>query len=421
MKADKILINLNEIFSPKDIGRPLRGEEMNEATVLKNGYIAIADGKILEVGEGDAWENLKDENTEIVDLTGKVAAPGLIDAHTHLVYGGSRENEFAMKLNGMSYLEILEAGGGILSTLKATDSASFDELYDKTKDLLEHMLVHGVTSVEAKSGYGITLETELKELEVLKKLNEDFPTELITTFMAAHVIHDKYKDNPDEYVDVVIDMMPEVAKRNLAEFCDVFCEKNVFTAEQSERILEAAKKHGLKPRIHSDEIENIGGVNVAAKVGAVSAEHLMVVDDEEIETLAKNNVIGNLLPGTTFSLMVDTYAPARKMLDKGMAITLCTDSNPGSCPTANLQFIMQLGCLEMKLTPVEVYNAVTINAAYSVDRAKTIGSFDKGKRANIAIFDAKTLDYTLYFFATNLIHQVYIDGDLVVEDRQLVK
>lgn len=421
MKADKILINLNEIFSPKDIGRPLRGEEMNEATVLKNGYIAIADGKILEVGEGDAWENLKDENTEIVDLTGKVAAPGLIDAHTHLVYGGSRENEFAMKLNGMSYLEILEAGGGILSTLKATDSASFDELYDKTKDLLEHMLVHGVTSVEAKSGYGITLETELKELEVLKKLNEDFPTELITTFMAAHVIHDKYKDNPDEYVDVVIDMMPEVAKRNLAEFCDVFCEKNVFTAEQSKRILEAAKKNGLKPRIHSDEIENIGGVNVAAEVGAVSAEHLMVVDDEEIKTLAENNVIGNLLPGTTFSLMVDTYAPARKMLDEGMAITLCTDSNPGSCPTANLQFIMQLGCLEMKLTPIEVYNAVTINAAYSVDRAKTIGSFDKGKRANIAVFDAKTLDYTLYFFATNLIHQVYIDGEVVVEDRQLVK
>lgn len=421
MKADKILINLNEIFSPKDIGRPLRGEEMNEATVLKNGYIAILDGKILEVGEGDAWESLKDDNTELVDLTGKVATPGLIDAHTHLVYGGSRENEFAMKLNGMSYLEILEAGGGILSTLKATDSASFDELYDKTKDLLEHMLVHGVTSVEAKSGYGITLETELKELEVLKKLNEDFPTELITTFMAAHVIHDKYKDNPDEYVDVVIDMMPEVAKRNLAEFCDVFCEKNVFTAEQSKRILEAAKENGLKPRIHSDEIENVGGVNVAAEVGAVSAEHLMVVDDEEIKTLAENNVIGNLLPGTTFSLMVDTYAPARKMLDKGMAITLCTDSNPGSCPTANLQFIMQLGCLEMKLTPIEVYNAVTINAAYSVDRAETVGSFDKGKRANIAIFDSKTLDYTLYFFATNLIHQVYIDGEVVVEDRQLVK
>lgn len=421
MKADKILINLNEIFSPKDIGRPLRGDEMNEATVLKNGYIAIADGKILEVGEGDAWENLKDDNTEIVDLTGKVASPGLIDAHTHLVYGGSRENEFAMKLNGMSYLEILEAGGGILSTLKATESASFDELYDKTEKLLEHMLVHGVTAVEAKSGYGITLETELKELEVLKKLNEEFPSDLIITFMAAHVIADKYKDNPDEYVDIVIDMMPEVAKRNLAEFCDVFCEKGVFTAEQSKRILEAAKEHGFKTRIHSDEIENVGGVKVAADVGAVSAEHLMVVDDEEIEMLAENNIIGNLLPGTTFSLMLDTYAPARKMLEKGMAITLCTDSNPGSCPTANLQFIMQLGCLEMKLTPIEVYNAVTINAAYSVDRAKTMGSFDKGKRANITVFDAGTLDYTLYFFGTNLTHQVYIDGNLVVEDRQLVK
>lgn len=421
MKVDKILINLKQIFSPNDLGRPLRGEEMNEANIIENGYIAIADGKILEVGEGNNWESLKDNNTEIVDLTGKVATPGLIDAHTHLVYGGSRENEFAMKLNGMEYLEILEAGGGILSTLKATDEATFDELYDKTEKLLEHMLVHGVTAVEAKSGYGITLETELKELEVLKKLNEEFPSELITTFMAAHVIADKYKDNPDEYVDIVIDMMPEVAKRNLAEFCDVFCEKGVFTAEQSKKILEAAKKHGFKTRIHSDEIENIGGVKVAADVNAVSAEHLMVVDDEEIEMMAEANVIGNLLPGTTFSLMKDTYAPARRMLEKGMAITLCTDSNPGSCPTANLQFIMQLGCLQMKLTPIEVYNAVTINAAYSVDRAKTIGSFDKGKRANIAIFDAENIDYTLYFFATNLIKQVYIDGKLVVEDRQLVK
>lgn len=421
MKADKILINLKQIFSPKDLGRPLRGEEMNEANIIENGYIAIADGKILEVGEGNNWENLKDNNTEIVDLTGKVATPGLIDAHTHLVYGGSRENEFAMKLNGMEYLEILEAGGGILSTLKATDEATFEELYYKTEKLLEHMLVHGVTAVEAKSGYGITLETELKELEVLKKLNEEFPSELITTFMAAHVIADKYKDNPDEYVDIVIDMMPEVAKRNLAEFCDVFCEKGVFTAEQSKEILEAAKEHGFKTRIHSDEIENIGGVKVAADVNAVSAEHLMVVDDEEIEMMAEANVIGNLLPGTTFSLMKDTYAPARRMLEKGMAITLCTDSNPGSCPTANLQFIMQLGCLQMKLTPIEVYNAVTINAAYSVDRADTIGSFDKGKRANIAIFDAQNIDYTLYFFATNLIKQVYIDGKLVVEDRQLVK
>ncbi|WP_071027809.1 imidazolonepropionase [Peptoniphilus raoultii] len=420
MKADKILYNLEEVFSPNDLGRPLKGKEMNEATILKNAYIAIADGKILKVEEGEGYKDFKDNNTEMIDLKGCVATPGLIDAHTHLVYGGSRENEFAMKLNGMEYLEILAAGGGILSTLKATKELPFDELYEKTRKLVEQFMVHGVTCVEAKSGYGIDLETEVKELEVIKKLNENLPIDLVPTFMAAHVIAEKYKKNPDEYVDIVINMMPTIKEKDLAEFCDVFCEKDVFTAEQTERILTAARENGFKLRVHSDEIENIGGVNVAADLKTTSAEHLMVVDDKEIKLLAENNVIGNLLPGTTFSLMKDTYAPARKMLDAGMAITLCTDSNPGSCPTANLQFIMQLGCLAMKLTPIEVFNAVTINAAYSVDRAKTMGSFDEGKDANITIFDGKNLDYLLYFFATNLTKEVYHKGKLVVKDRQLV-
>ncbi|CEM63171.1 imidazolonepropionase [Treponema phagedenis] len=420
MTADKILAHLEEVFCPEDLGRALRGAEMSKAKILKNAYIAIKDGKILEVGEGDAYKRLTNAATELVDLKGFVATPGLIDAHTHLVYGGSRENEFSMKLNGMEYLEILAAGGGILSTLKATKKASFDELYAKTRGLLEHMVVHGVTAVEAKSGYGTDLETEVKELEVLDKLGKDMPVELIKTFMAAHVIPKGYENNPDTYVDEVIEMMPTIAQKKLAEFCDVFCESGVFTAEQSFRILTEAKKHGFKLRIHSDEIKNIGGVQVAHDLQAVSAEHLMVVDDEEIRLLAEANVIGNLLPGTTFSLMKDTYAPARKMLDAGMAITLCTDSNPGSCPTANLQFIMQLGCLMMRLTPIEVFNAVTINAAYSVDRAKTMGSFHTGKDANITVFDAKTLDYVLYFFATNLAKEVYIKGSLAVKDRQLV-
>lgn len=420
MVADKILIHLEEIFCPKDLGHPLYGSEMKEATIIKDGFIAIKDGKILAVGAGEDYQELCSATTELIDCKGKVATPGLIDAHTHLVYGGSRENEFSMKLNGMEYLDILAAGGGILSTLKATKSASFEELYEKTKNLLTHMMVHGVTAVEAKSGYGVELETELKELEVLKKLNEDLPVELIPTFMAAHVIPQEYKDRSDEYVQKVIDMMPAVEEQQLAEFCDVFCEKGVFTAEQSRRVLEAGRKHGMKLRIHSDEIENIGGVAVAHDLKVTSAEHLMVVDEEEIRQLSEAKVIGNLLPGTTFSLMKDTYAPARKMLDAGMAITLCTDSNPGSCPMANLQFIMQLACLQMKLTPVEVYNAVTINAAYSVDRAKTMGSFDVGKEANITVFDAKNLDYALYFFATNLVQEVYIKGNLVVKNRQLV-
>lgn len=421
MKADKILYNLEEVFSPKDLGRPLRGKEMNEADILKNAYIAIKDGKILQIGQGDAYKSLQDEHTKMEDLKGCVATPGLIDAHTHLVYGGSRENEFAMKLNGMKYLDILAAGGGILSTLKATKEASFETLYDKTRNLVEQFMIHGVTAVEAKSGYGIELDTEVKELEVIKKINEDLKVELVPTFMAAHVIAEKYKDDPDKYVDIVIDMMPKIKEKGLAEFCDVFCEKDVFTAEQSKRILEAARKNGFKLRIHSDEIADIGGTKVASELKVKSAEHLMVISDESIKALAENNVIGNLLPGTTFSLMEDTYAPARKMLEKGMAITLCTDSNPGSCPTANLQFIMQLGCFALKLTPIEVFNAVTINAAYSIDRAKTMGSFEEGKAANISVFEAKNLDYLLYFFATNLCKKVYIDGELVVDQRQLVK
>ncbi|EFI41588.1 MULTISPECIES: imidazolonepropionase [Peptoniphilus] len=420
MIADKILYNLNEIFCPNDLGHPLRGAEMNEAKILKNGYIAISGEKILEVGEGDVPENLKGENTEMVDLSGHIAAPGLIDCHTHLVYGGSRENEFSKKLNGVTYLEILAAGGGILSTQKATRNSSFEELYKKTETLLNHMMYHGVTTVEAKSGYGLNWETEKKQMEVVKKLDKDLPIDLVSTFMAAHAIPQELKDNSDVFVDEVIDMLPKVVEEDLAEFCDVFCEKGVFTAKQSYKLLKAAAEHGLKTRIHSDEIESIGGCDVAADLKTTSAEHLMVISDEDIKKLADANVIGNLLPGTTFSLMADRFAPARKMIENGMAITLTTDSNPGSCPMANLQFIMQLGCLAMKLTPIEVYNAVTINAAYSVARADKIGSLDAGKYADIAIFEAPNLDYTLYFFATNLCTEVYKKGQLVVKNRQRV-
>lgn len=420
MIADKILYNLNEIFCPNDPGHPLRGEEMNQAKIIKNGYIAIADGKILKVAQGEVPEELKGDKTEMVDLEGKIATPGLIDCHTHLVYGGSREHEFAKKLNGVSYLEILEAGGGILSTQKSTRESDLETLYKKTEKLLNHMMFHGVTTVEAKSGYGLDWETEKRQMETVKKLNEDLPIDLVSTFMAAHAIPQDLKDNSDAFVDQVIEMMPKVVDENLAEFCDVFCEKGVFTADQSRRILKAAQEVGLKTRIHADEIESIGGCNVAADLKTTSAEHLMVIKDEDIKKLAEAEVIGNLLPGTTFSLMAERYAPARKMIENGMAITLTTDSNPGSCPTANLQFIMQLGCLAMKLTPIEVYNAVTINAAYSVAKADRVGSFNEGKDADITIFDTPNLDYTLYFFATNLCSHVFKKGELVVKDRQLV-
>ncbi len=420
MICDRILIHFNELFQPNDPGHPLTGEELNKAQVLKNAFVGFKDGKIAAVGEGEAYKDYADDKTEIEDYEGSVATPGLIDAHTHLVFGGSRENEFAMKLEGMEYLDILNAGGGILSTLKATKEASCEELYKKTKKLVEHMMVHGVTCVEAKSGYGNTWEIEEKELKVINNLGKDTPMEVVPTFMAAHVIPESRKDNPDQYVDEVIDMMPKVMEKGYAEYCDVFCEKDVFTAEQSKRVLEAAREHGMKLRIHSNEIESIGGIEVANELKVTSAEHLMNISDKEIQLLADAQVIGNLLPGTTFSLLKDTYAPARKMVEAGMPITLCTDANPGSCPTANLQFIMQLGCMMMKLTPIEVLNCVTVNASYSVGREKTMGSLNPGKRGNLSIFDCRSLDYLLYFFATNLCKAVYVDGKKVVKDRQWV-
>ncbi|HFI2447929.1 TPA: imidazolonepropionase [Streptococcus suis] len=411
MFADKILTHFNQVFCPNDPGHPLAGKEMATATILEDGYIAIKDGKILATGTGEPQADLVGPETILLSCQGKVATPGLIDCHTHLVYGGSREHEFAQKLAGVSYLDILANGGGILSTVRATRKADFDTLYQKSYKLLDYMLDHGVTTVEAKSGYGLDWETEKRQLEVVQKLHEDHPIDLVSTFMAAHAIPEEYKGNNQAYLDLIIEsMLPQVKEENLAEFCDIFCEQGVFTAEEARSLLIKAKDMGFKLRIHADEIKSIGGVDLAAELGTVSAEHLMVITDQGIDKLSQAKVIGNLLPATTFSLMEDTYAPARKMLDKGMAITLSTDSNPGSCPTANLQFVMQLGSFMMRLTPVEILNAVTINAAYSVDRQTRIGSFHPGKDADISIFDAPNIDFLFYFFATNLTDQVYKKG-----------
>ncbi|NQN86863.1 imidazolonepropionase [Streptococcus suis] len=411
MFADKILTHFNQVFCPNDPGHPLAGKEMATATILEDGYIAIKDGKILATGTGEPQADLVGPETILLSCQGKVATPGLIDCHTHLVYGGSREHEFAQKLAGVSYLDILANGGGILSTVRATRKADFDTLYQKSYKLLDYMLDHGVTTVEAKSGYGLDWETEKRQLEVVQQLQQDHAIDLISTFMAAHAIPEEYKGNNQAYLDLIIEsMLPRVKEENLAEFCDIFCEQGVFTAEEARSLLTKAKDMGFKLRIHADEIKSIGGVDLAAELGTVSAEHLMVITDQGIDKLSQAKVIGNLLPATTFSLMEDTYAPARKMLDKGMAITLSTDSNPGSCPTANLQFVMQLGSFMMRLTPIEILNAVTINAAYSVDRQTQIGSFHPGKDADISIFDAPNIDFLFYFFATNLTDQVYKKG-----------
>ncbi|MGQ4038055.1 imidazolonepropionase [Streptococcus dysgalactiae] len=421
MVADVLLTHFNQIVCPNDPGHPLTGQEMKEATIIEDGYLALKDGLIMALGSGQPDASLIGPETVVRSYEGKIATPGIIDCHTHLVYGGSREHEFAQKLAGVPYLDILAQGGGILSTVRATRAASFDNLYQKSKRLLDYMLLHGVTTVEAKSGYGLDWETEKRQLDVVAALEKDHPIDLVSTFMAAHAIPEEYKGNAKTYLDEIVEqMLPEVKKENLAEFCDIFCEKNVFTAEESRYLLSKAKELGFQLRIHADEIASIGGVDVAAELGAISAEHLMMATDEGIAKMSQAGVIGNLLPATTFSLMEDTYAPARKMIDAGMAITLSTDSNPGSCPTANMQFVMQLGCFMLRLTPIEVLNAVTINAAYSVNRQERVGSLTVGKEADIAIFDAPNIDYPLYFFATNLIHQVYKKGQLVVDQGRIL-
>ena len=393
---------------------------MNKINIIENAYIAVKNGKILAIGVGDEFGNLCGEDTKIHDAEGLLVTPGLIDSHTHLIHGGSRENEFSMKLNGVPYIEILNNGGGILSTVKATKEASEEALYKKAKKSLDRMLEFGVTTVEEKSGYGLELNTEIKQLEVARALDKNHPVDLVHTFLGAHAVPEEYKENHKAFIDILVDvMMPKIKDMGLAEFCDVFCEKGVFTIEESEYILQKAKEIGYKLKIHADEIESLGGAELAAKLGCVSADHLMAASDEGIKMMAENNVVANILPATSFNLNKN-YADCRKMIDMGAIVSLSSDYNPGSCPSENLQLVMQLGCLHLKMTPNEVLTAVTINAAYAIDRADKIGSIEVGKNADFVVFDARNVEYLMYHFGINHTKKVYKNGNLVVDNKVVV-
>lgn len=401
---------------------PAKKEEMASIQVIEDGGVWIEDGKIVEVGPSDELqEKYKNELEEakVIDATGKTVTPGFVDPHTHLVYAGTRENEYAMRLQGKTYMEIMNAGGGIHATTRATQKASHEQLYEASWKRLDQFLLHGVTTIEAKSGYGLTLEHELKQLEVAKELNRNHPVDIVSTFMGAHAVPMEYKDDPDTFVDLVIDeMIPVVAEKKLATFNDVFCEAGVFTPEQSKRILEAGKEYGLLPKIHADEIEPYKGAEVAAEVGAVSADHLLKASDEGIRAMAEAGVIGVLLPGTAFFLMAE-YAQARKMIDAGVAVALSTDQNPGSSPTISLPFIMNLGCLKMSMTPEEVLTATTINAAHAIGVNDVVGSLEKGKKADITIFDVPNYLMLSYQYGMNHVDTVLKDGKPVVVGGQL--
>ena len=400
MKATLIIKEITSLITINGENKPRTGINQKEIGLIENGIVAVKDDRIIYVGRGSLPSDIEvDENTIIINGKGKTVTPGLIDSHTHLVHGGSREHELSMKLQGKGYLEILAAGGGIHSTAKATEKASFEELYEKTRKSLDVMLSFGVTTVEAKSGYGIgSFETELKQIAVANKLNEDYPVDIVSTFMGAHAVPEEYKDNSDGFVDKLInEMIPEVAEKKLAKFC----EEGVFSVEQSRSILNAAKKNGLIPKVHADEIVSLGGAELAAEVGCISAEHLIGASDQGIRDMAKKGVIAVLLPGTSFNLQKGTAARARKMIEENVPVALSTDYNPGSCPSENLQLMMTLASLTLKMIPEEVIVGVTINAAAALGIEDSVGSLEVGKMADITIFDVPNLDYMIYHFGIN--------------------
>jgi imidazolonepropionase len=403
---------------------PLVKEAMSELGIIENGSVWLEDGVIQAVGTDEELAikyGSRLAEAEVIDASGKLVTPGLVDPHTHLVFGGSREQEFNMRLQGATYMEIMNAGGGIHSTTRQTKAATHEELFQESYERLNQFLLHGVTTVEAKSGYGMDWDTEVKQLEVARQLNEKHVVDVVRTFMGAHAVPKEYKENPDEFVRVLIEeMIPKVAEMGLAEFNDVFCEKGVFTPEQSRQILEAGKRYGLTPKIHADEIEPYEGAELAAEVGAISADHLLKASEKGMKAMAEKGVVGVLLPGTAYFLMAES-ANGRKMIDLGVPVALSTDCNPGSSPTVSLPFIMNLGCLKMRMTPAEVIAAATINAAHAINRGREIGSLEVGKKADITIFKVENYMKLQYSYGVNHTHTVVKNGQVVVRGGHLVE
>ncbi len=415
MKPDILLTNIGQVATLEGHSEtPKIGVEMTELSIIENGAIAIKDGKILAVGHTNEILSQISQEPELpaIEFPGMLAVPGFIDSHTHLVFGGSRENDFSMKLAGKTYLEILESGGGILNTLQSTRSATQKELESNAFSYAESMLSMGTTTIEANSGYGLDTENELKMLQSLENLRPKLPINFISTFMGAHAIPPEYEDRTDEYVDLVVnEMIPIVADKGLAEYCDVFCEEGVFDIEQSRRILLAAKDSGMKLKVHADEIVQLGGASLAAEVGAVSADHLLRASSEGLEDMLKAGTVASLLPATAFSLDTD-YADARKMIEMGLPVALATDFNP-NCANESLFFTVALACYKMKMQPREALSAITINAAHAVDRGSTHGSIEVGKAADLLILDCPNPEYLTWRFGSNLVHTVISMGQVV--------
>ena len=400
----KLIKNIGVLATPSG-SKAKAGSDQGKINQLEHAWLLWEDDKIIDLGQG-APPSADQE----IDANGHLVTPGLVDPHTHLVFGGWREHELAMKLKGVPYLDILAAGGGILSTVRSTRAASKEQLISKTLPILERMLALGVTTCEAKSGYGLALEHEIKMLEAVKELGSLQPIELVSTFMAAHALPEEYKADREAYLDLVINtMIPQVAEKGLAEYCDVFCETGVFTADESRRVLLAGQQAGLASKCHSDEIDPIGGTEMAGSIGAVSCEHLIACTPSGIQAMAQGGVIACCLPATSFYLNAG-FAPARDMISAGVPVAFGSDFNPGSCPVHSLQIAMNIGCYKYRMTPEESLTAVTLNAASAIGRAELVGTIEPGKQADFLIWDAPNLDYIFYRFGDNLVQSVFKKG-----------
>ena len=418
--VDLLIVNAEELVTlAGGSQKPRTGRQMREIGIIQNGSLAIKDGKIAAVGKTpEITKNFKAEN--IINAKGKTVLPGFVDPHTHLVFAGSREGEFQMRIEGASYMEILSSGGGILKTVRETRRASFEKLVENSLKTLDVMLEHGTTTVEAKSGYGLTSKDELKILEVIRRVDQLHCVDVVPTFMGAHAVPSEFKTDVQGYVSLIIeDMLPKVAEKRLAEFCDVFCERGVFSLEQAKRILVAGQNYGLKSKIHADEISATGGAELAADVGAVSAEHLLFSSQEGIRAMAEKGVIAVLLPAAAFSLMMGRYADARLMIDLGVPVALGTDFNP-SCWVENQQLVIAFACHFMRLTSAEAITAATLNAAHAIGRASEVGSLEVGKKADVVVLDVPNHKFLGCRFGVNLVDKVIKNGR-VVADREKTK
>lgn len=413
MKTDTIIINARQIATLASGGKAKYGAQMDDANIIENAGIAIKDGIIIDLGCSKVIEDKYDWE-EAIDASGKILTPGFVDSHSHPVFVHTRENEFAARLAGKTYVEIALAGGGIRSSIDSVRNATEEELVEHSLPRIQRMIALGTTTLEAKSGYGLSTESELKQLRAIERLNQILPIDLVPTFMGAHEYPTEYRTDHQSYINILCnEMLPAVKEQGIAEFCDIFTEAHVFGIEESRRILNEAKRLGFKLKMHADEIEAIGGAELAAKMACVSADHLGACSDAGILAMKTAHVIPVLLPATLFSLQAKTYARARYMIEQGLPVAIATDYNPGSCNCDSMSLTMSLACLQMGMSPIEALSAATINAACAINREQSIGSLEVGKLADIIIWDIPNLNFIPYHLGSSYISKVLKKGKTV--------